>query len=94
MWKNNFGQCKGCGRRILWIKTKAGKNMPVDTNIIHYRKDPDGKDKIVTQDGDVVTGTIRYASGGWGNGVYIPFRHLHAVKEIQRESCQIRQMGE
>lgn len=58
MWKNNFGQCRGCGRRILWIKTKAGKNMPVDTNIIHYRKDLDGKDKIVTQDGDVVTGTI------------------------------------
>lgn len=58
MYNNNFGQCRGCGRRVLWITTKAGKNMPVDTNIHHYRKDPAGKEKIVTQSGEVVTGTI------------------------------------
>lgn len=58
MWKDNFGQCRGCGGRVLWIKTKAGKNMPVDTVIHYYRKDPDGKEKIVTQEGNVITGTI------------------------------------
>lgn len=58
MRNGNFGQCYGCGKRIIWIKTKAGKNMPVDTGIHHYKKDPGGKEKIVTPDGDVVTGTI------------------------------------
>ena len=58
MWKDNFGQCRGCGQRVLWIRTKAGKNMPVNTTIHHYRKDAAGKEKIVTQGGDVVTATI------------------------------------
>ncbi|MBD5504614.1 MAG: hypothetical protein HDR09_13030 [Lachnospiraceae bacterium] len=58
MYRNNFGNCRGCGRQVLWIRTKAGKNMPVDTAIHHYREDSDGKEKIVTPGGDVVTGTI------------------------------------
>lgn len=32
--------------------------MPVNTTIHHYRKDAAGKEKIVTQGGDVVTATI------------------------------------
>lgn len=51
-----FGQCRGCGRRVVWIKTKAGKNMPCDPTIVDYKEDPAGKEKIVTQKGDVVTG--------------------------------------
>ena len=58
MYKNNFGNCRGCGRPVIWIRTKAGKNMPVDTTIHHYRREADGKEKIVTPGGDVVTGTI------------------------------------
>lgn len=56
--RDNFGQCRGCGQRVLWIRTKAGKNMPVDPIMHHYRKDPAGKEKVVTQDGDVVMGII------------------------------------
>lgn len=25
-----FGTCRNCGCHIMWVKTKAGKNMPVD----------------------------------------------------------------
>ena len=25
-------QCRGCGALIYWIKTKKGKNMPVDAD--------------------------------------------------------------
>lgn len=57
MYGNNFGHCRGCGQSILWIKTKKGNNMPVNTAILNYKLDPDGKEKIVTPDGDVVTGT-------------------------------------
>ena len=52
----NFGQCGGCGCRILWIRTKAGKNMPCNPTMLNYRKDAEGKEKIVTPNGEVITG--------------------------------------
>lgn len=58
---NNFGCCSRCGRQIIWIKTVAGKNMPVDTELKNYREDG-GKDKIVIPDGRVISGTIVYAA--------------------------------
>lgn len=27
---NNVGNCKSCGKTIVWMKTVQGKNMPVD----------------------------------------------------------------
>jgi len=51
---NPFGVCRNCGKQILWIKTKAGKNMPVDHTFVNYRKNPGGKDRIVLPSGDVI----------------------------------------
>ena len=51
-----FGTCRQCGDRILWIKTKAGKNMPVNPELINYRAVPGGKERIVTPEGIVVAG--------------------------------------
>lgn len=31
--KPNSAQCSGCGAGIYWIKTVAGKAMPVDTKL-------------------------------------------------------------
>lgn len=53
---NPFGNCRNCGDRILWIWTAAGKNMPVNPELISYRAVPGGKERIVTQDGRVVAG--------------------------------------
>lgn len=33
-----FGTCRNCGCHIMWVKTKAGKNMPVDPTMISYRR--------------------------------------------------------
>lgn len=55
---SNFSTCRSCGCQIMWIKTKAGKNMPVNPQFISYRRPADGekaKEKIVTPDGDVVS---------------------------------------
>ncbi len=55
---NSFGTCAYCGKQIMWVRTKAGKNMPVDPQMISYRRPEIGKkatDKIVTQDGEVVS---------------------------------------
>lgn len=49
------GNCKSCGAKIRFIKTKTGKWMPVNADPISYKSDSDGKDKIVTPEGEVVT---------------------------------------
>lgn len=51
-----FSNCRICGNRILWVKTPAGKNMPVDPNLINYREVPGGKERIVTPSGAVIAG--------------------------------------
>ena len=51
-----FSNCKKCGNRILWLRTHAGKNMPVDPNLINYREVPGGKERIVTPNGMVIAG--------------------------------------
>ena len=55
---SNDGVCRSCGAKILWIRTSAGKNMPVNPQIVHYRlpkPDEKGTSKIVTLCGEVVS---------------------------------------
>jgi hypothetical protein len=33
----NKGRCKGCGKDVLWSKTKEGKNVPLDPKAPVYR---------------------------------------------------------
>ena len=47
--------CRGCGAPILWIKTPGGKSMPCDPAPVYYRIVPGGKDKVVTNRGEVVS---------------------------------------
>lgn len=54
--KGSFGSCSGCGQRIIWIKTTAGKNMPCNPTLVNYTTG--GKERIVTPQGTVVAGTI------------------------------------
>ncbi len=66
-----FGTCAYCGKRIMWIRTKAGKNMPVDPQMISYRRPEDGKkgtDKIVTQAGEVISADRADSSRAEGTG--------------------------
>jgi hypothetical protein len=42
--------CSGCGQAIYWIKTEAGKNMPVDTS----------RCVVVTPEGKTVSGHISH----------------------------------
>jgi len=41
-----MSKCKGCGKEIVWIKTKAGKIMPCNTE----------KTTIVTTSGETIVG--------------------------------------
>lgn len=53
---NNFGVCRKCGKQILFIRMKSGKMMPCNLQMVNYQKG--GKERIVTNNGEVVAGTI------------------------------------
>lgn len=79
--KASEGTYRQCGRRILWVRMKSGKNMPVDMALHNYKKDSTGKEKIVTPDGEVVTGRILVGERGDGAG-YIS--HFASCKKYRR----------
>ena len=58
LMRNPYGFCKSCGQMVIWIKTQAAKNMPCNPEIITYRKQKGGKEKIVTINGEVYSGEI------------------------------------
>ena len=68
---SNFSICRSCGCQIMWIRTKAGKNMPVNPQFINYRRAKDGekaKARIVTTEGDVVSANITNEAEAEGYG--------------------------
>ncbi len=57
----HYGFCKGCGKKILWTTTKAGRPMPCDPEIVRFRPmtrfGPDqGPEKFMTPEGLVRRG--------------------------------------
>lgn len=77
----NEGTCRKCGKRIMWVRMKSGKNMPVDMQLHNFKKDSTGKEKIVTPAGEVVTG--KFLVGEYGDGAgYIS--HFATCEKYQR----------
>ena len=81
---NPFGLCRYCGMQIMWIRTKAGKNMPVNPEMISYRRPETGKkatEKLVTETGEVVCADKVDSSQAEGIG-YIS--HFATCAQIRR----------
>lgn len=78
----NFGTCKYCGKRILWIKMKSGKNMPCNPEMIGYRipKEGKGKDTIITIDGAVISADRVYDDNADGIGYISHFATCEGKK--------------
>lgn len=51
-----MSKCKRCGRRIVWVKTPAGKSMPCDPEPIHFIPAAGGDLQLVTANGVVARG--------------------------------------
>ncbi len=70
---DNYGTCKYCGKRIIWRKTAAGKNMPCEPDPICYKVPERGKGSktILTKDGENITADRVVSSVADGIG-YIP----------------------
>ena len=62
MSNGNLGTCRKCGRRVIWIRTKAGKNMPCDLEILPYQipRTKTGTQRFVTEVGEVVAAERRH----------------------------------
>ncbi|MBQ2641743.1 MAG: hypothetical protein IJG15_07080 [Lachnospiraceae bacterium] len=52
-----MSRCKSCGAEIIWIRTRQGKSMPVDTKTERFYPDPHGTRLYVMNDGHTMTGT-------------------------------------
>ena len=49
-------KCRSCGAEIIWIRTKAGKNMPCDAMPRYFAEADGGSITFVTPDGEVKHG--------------------------------------
>ena len=53
----NITSCRACGAPIGFIKTKAGKTVPVDEKSLNFLPDPEGNELFVLVDGSTQRGT-------------------------------------
>lgn len=89
---NPFGNCRNCGDRILWIRTAAGKNMPVNPELISYRAVPGGKERIVTQDGRVIAGEKCSPEVATESGISLILQHAGSKEKIH-EGCKEKNLA-
>lgn len=52
-----MSRCRSCGAEILWIRTQAGKMMPVDIKTERFYPDRYGDRLYVMNDGHTMRGT-------------------------------------
>lgn len=41
--------CRGCGQKIVWVKTEKGKSMPCDPQLVPFWERPGAKGKVLLQ---------------------------------------------
>lgn len=68
-----MSRCKYCGARIDWIRTAAGKNMPVEYGPVMVMPSR-GTETFITDEGEIIHGkqTLPCAVGGGNIAAYIP----------------------
>lgn len=67
-----MARCKGCGAEIIWVKTCKGKSMPCDPDPRLYRQERSGKERVVTQNGEILACRIDTPLEGSTGYGYIP----------------------
>lgn len=66
-----MAKCRGCGAEIDWIRTRAGKNMPVDPEPVFVIVG-EGDGHFVTDEGDVISGREVPANNGTAEVAFVP----------------------
>lgn len=63
----NGATCRSCGAPIIWLQTPKGKWMPADEGLVPYKENPEGKERIVTDRGEVIPCDLTF--DGWPTGM-------------------------
>jgi len=66
-----MARCKGCGAEIDWIRTRTGKNMPIDPEPV-FVIIGDGKEHFVTDEGEVISGRVVSTDDGTAEVAFVP----------------------
>lgn len=67
-----MSRCKECNRAIAYIRTSKGLMMPCEPIPRWYKKDPSGKDRILTPDGELVRVRVVSSTIGADGYGYLP----------------------
>lgn len=51
-----MAKCKWCGAEIIWVRTRKGKLMPVNSDPIKISPARDGKQTYISEAGDLFRG--------------------------------------
>lgn len=54
----NTIKCRSCGASIIFILSTKGRRIPCDAQPIKFNYELGGPDKVVTKNGEVLTGKI------------------------------------
>lgn len=57
---NNTSFCKKCGAPIVWLRTPRGKMMPADAALRACRENPQGKNYVVNELGEVIKCDLQF----------------------------------
>jgi len=57
---NNTSICKKCGAPIVWLNTPKGRNMPADAGLRAYKENPEGKNSVVNDWGEVIRCDLQF----------------------------------
>lgn len=83
-----FAKCRLCGAQIMWVKTTAGKNMPVNPEFIPYRHPKEGEkgeERLVRPNGEVISAIRTDAGSADGNGYISHFATCPKAKKARRK---------
>ena len=56
--------CSSCGAPVFWVKTPKGKWMICDEGLLPYKADPEGKDFVVNDKGEMIRCNLLPNDGG------------------------------
>lgn len=62
--------CRACGAKIIWIKTRKGKNFPLNAMPVEFSVDK-GSETVVEADGNIIKDVLIHGEDPLGTG-YIP----------------------
>ena len=77
--------CRGCGARIVWIRTLAGKSMPCDAQPVAFMPSGTGGQMVVTPDGRVVRADVVKGDSSGSLGYISHFATCPKSKDFRRK---------